>query len=307
MRFLTTLAIALTTGLVLVACSESASTIAELHVDSSAVSSSQRTNAPSIALPERLGPRKQHLYVVNSGSNEVTTYDTNGKQTHLLAAGRFTDPEGVAVDVSGRIYVTNSGSNAISVFSKNGKPLRSKIDVGLLLPFGVAVDANGKIYVTNYDDGTMTSYTRDGRETTPTLEGFGRPIGVAIDTNGKIYVVDNLAAAIFTFTPDGQPSSPTITAGLFFAEFVAVDSVGTIHVSSCEPGTVTTYKPDGTETKPTISLPSGQCPAGLAVDENGKIYIANPTTDSIEMYPKEGVPAGTITAGISTPTALAIH
>jgi sugar lactone lactonase YvrE len=82
----------------------------------------------------------------------------------------LSNPNGVALDASGRIYVADYGSNTITIYAAytgaalgNVAPLAKIVGAatGLLTPTGVSVDATGRIYVANYNSGgagTVTLY-----------------------------------------------------------------------------------------------------------------------------------------------------
>jgi DNA-binding beta-propeller fold protein YncE len=69
---------------------------------------------------------------------------------------------------------------------------------------------------------------------------------------------------------------------------------------------VTTYKSDGTQSKPTITTGING-PKGVAVDANGKIYIANYNNNSVTTYtPKGQKTKPRITAKLSQPNGIAV-
>ena len=69
-----------------------------------------------------------------------------------------------------------------------------------------------------------------------------------------------------------------------------------------------TYKPDGTRTAPTFR--TGVDSGGIAIDANGKIYVANDTPrglSSITTYLSDGsATTPTITRGVHDPAGIAV-
>ena len=107
-----------------------------------------------------------------------------------------------------------------------------------------------KIYVANIGNNTITTYEADGTQTTPTIHTGSGPsdylFGAAVGPSGNIYALN--------FDPLLGPGTS---------------------------GTVTTYKPDGTQTTPTITIKERGyfAPMGVAVAENGKIYVVSSVHD----------------------------
>jgi len=68
-----------------------------------------------------LDPRSKFAYVVNSGSNDVSTYTvdgTTGALTSLGTTGTGLSPASIALHPSGKfVYVTNAGSNSVWVYN----------------------------------------------------------------------------------------------------------------------------------------------------------------------------------------------
>jgi sugar lactone lactonase YvrE len=131
------------------------------------------------------------------------------------------DPEGLAVDATGRIYVVaNSASNySVTVYAANPSgtlneaPLATITgsNTGLNVPAGVALDSSGRIYVTNDDIGgnaqSVTVYPANPSGTlneaplatiTGGATGLTDPIGITVDASGKIYVA-NEAGSVFVY------------------------------------------------------------------------------------------------------------
>jgi sugar lactone lactonase YvrE len=91
-----------------------------------------------------------------------------------------------------------------------------------------------------------------------------------------------------------------------------VDSKGKIYIVSSaqngSPGIVRTYDPNGKPTTPTFK--AGPDSSAIAVDENGKIYVANAgprKSSSVTTYNPDGTPTlPTITSKIRQPAAVAV-
>src|SRR5689334_3332206 len=53
------------------------------------------------------------IYVANFGSNSVTTYKADGRQTTPTITSGLSSPWGVVVDANGKIYISNNTSNSV--------------------------------------------------------------------------------------------------------------------------------------------------------------------------------------------------
>jgi sugar lactone lactonase YvrE len=119
------------------------------------------------------------IYVADAGGTDISifpAYTTGGTVTAAPLATisgsntKLSNPNGVALDASGRIYVADYGSNAITIYAAytgaaigNVGPVAAIVGAatGLLTPTDVALDPTGRIYVANYNNngtGTVTVY-----------------------------------------------------------------------------------------------------------------------------------------------------
>jgi sugar lactone lactonase YvrE len=168
--------------------------------------------------------------------------------------------------LSGKIYVTNvaynNGNSSLIVYPANPSGTLNETPLGtitggstgLIVPSGIAVDANGKIYVTNGSSivvyaanpsGTLNEAplaTIAGGNTG--LTGSSGSSGIAVDASGKIYVT---------------------TYGV----------ISSICVFAANPSGTLNEAPLATITGSSTGLNE---PTGVAVDANGKIYVANYST-----------------------------
>jgi len=138
-------------------------------------------------------------------------------------------------------------------------------------PTAVAVDARGVVYVADTQNSLVRKITPDGAVTTiagrpspeieknrDTVAKFNRPYGIAVDKNGNVYVSDWERDMIKKISPDGK-----ITA---FA--------GTGHKGI----------KDGKGSEASFYLPQG-----LAVDQQGNLYVADTYNNMIRKITPDGV------------------
>jgi hypothetical protein len=143
-------------------------------------------------------------------------------------------------------------------------------------PSGVTLDTNGNLFVTDQTSHTLRRVTPAGIVTTlaglagtsGTNNGtnatarFNNPHGVAVDTNGAVYVADSSSHTLRKVTPSGTNWVVTTIAG----------TAGTSGTS------------DGTG-----SVARFNTPAGICIDSNGCLFVADQYNQAIRMV----TPAGT--------------
>ena len=204
------------------------------------------------------------VYAKDSAGNVAPSESIDGDCALLSCPG------GIALDASANIYVTNpgniaSGDESVAVFThdmltpgQTGQCWRPAYEIfgpktGIAQPFGIAVDSIGGIYVTNSDadaNSVLVFQTGDNGNVTPTAtiatqnEIFA-PTSVAVDSSGKIYVANGNA---------DRRVSDTVTI------YAAGSNAATAPIATL----------GGTGDKADINSPFA-----VAVDKQGKVYVAN--------------------------------
>jgi len=214
-----------------------------------------------------------------------------------LLNARFNSPVGVAVAPSGTIYVADTFNNEIRSIN--------------LIGGNVAVFA-----------GTGAQGTANGAGLTQAT--FYHPNGIAVDAAGNLYVADTLnhlirkitpAGVVSTLAGTGSPGSadgPGASAQFNFPLGVAVDAGGNVYVADASNDEV--RKITATGLVSTLAGSPGQAgssdgqgtaakfnqPAGIAVDANGNLYVADYNNSTIRKITPGGYVttfAGTAGAG----------
>jgi hypothetical protein len=276
-----------------------------------------------------------------------------------FAAGgkRVMRPSGIALSANHEIYVTNQslvgGGSAVQVFSVGPRWQISPTNViegscsGMNSPQGVAVDASGDIYVANNGAGpeslapavAMYAAGSQGCANPVALicagpAGLIQPAGLMLDSRRNIYVTDSNANSVLVFAPlKPQLATPTPSpaSNSGFGGGVGFSASGTfsatLHagidtpLSLCQPPTDTAgnFTPNKSIVSPATGMDH---PSGIAFDQSGKLYVANPGSmyrdyDSITIYAPgtdaNAVPVATIgsfgatdQAALGSPVALAV-
>ena len=253
-----------------------------------------------------------NLYVADTGNNIIRKISPTGVVSTFAGSAaahgatdglgdqaRFWAPFGLAVDRAGNVYVADTANNLIrkitpigfvtTLAGQAGQPGASDGN-GLLAqfrnPWGVAVDARGNVYVAHMSNNTIRKITPAGIVTTlagqPGAGGqadgpgaqarFNAPYAVAVDHAGNVFVSDSGNQAIRKITPAGVV---TTFAGL--------------------PG----YAGHADGTGPDAQFWN---PQGLALDDQGNLYVADTGNQTLRKI----TPAGVVTTLAGEPEATGV-
>jgi secreted PhoX family phosphatase len=218
--------------------------------------------------------------------------ESQGTNDGTGSAARFNQPSDLALDGAGNLYVADEGENTIRKVTPAGVVTTIAGQSGVAgtndgmgstaefhSPWGVAVDTDGNVYVTDIYNDTIRKVTPVGTNwlvttlagqpgTAGTNDGtnggahFNQPVGLAVDTNGNLYVADDGNQTIRKVTPVGTNWVVTTLAGL--AGYYDTN--------------------DGTNSDARFYYP-----AGVAVDTNGNLFVADNGSYTI----RKVMPSGT--------------
>lgn len=245
---------------------------------------------PGPAATASIGPNVQFA-VAPSGDLYVTT---GGLQVLKISGGQVTvfaqlDPpggpgEGVAVAPDGSVVVATSNTVVKFTSAGQGTVVLQSSAAGLSTSLGpIAIDAAGNIYVADGSrritrvavDGTTSVFAGTGTQAPAdsaagdggpaTASPLGAPTQLVVDSVGNLLIADASAHRVRRVAPDGTIT--TIAGG------------GTTVVGASEK-----YAPDGT--LPTDLQLAGV--TGLAVDGQGRIYVADGQSHAIFRFGASG-------------------
>lgn len=244
----------------------------------------------------------------------ATLAGTAGSQGYVDAEGsaaRFNGPFGIAADTDGNVYVSDTGIHLVRKIDPTGNVSTFAM---LGFPEGLAVDRDGVIYVADDGCNKIYRITRDGMMSVLAGSGvagsadgmgtaaqFNAPLGVAVDGGGNVYVADANNHTIRQISPAGYVSTLAGLAGstgfgfvdgtgsaarFVFTQAVATDSGGN-NIYVVDNDTIRRITPVGVVTTiagspgasgssdGTASAARFKDPAGVAVDNNGEVYVAD--------------------------------
>jgi DNA-binding beta-propeller fold protein YncE len=212
-------------------------------------------------------------------------------------------PQSGVVDERGRIYVTDSSRNAVYVFDEAAGAVvvweRAMGNQRFLAPIGIALGRGGEVLVADAELGYVVRMDANGNGLGTIGEGlFRRPTGLARDPErGQVYVADTHAHDIKVFDDDGNllrvighrgedDGSFNYPTHLCFAQ-------GELYVTDTMNNRVQVFSAEGE----VISRKFGQRglfvgqmvrPKGVAVDEEGNIYVVESYYDHLLVYDRSG-------------------
>jgi YVTN family beta-propeller protein len=266
----------------------------------------------------------KYAYVTNSNSTTISIIDIEKNKVVCTLDG-FDGPSGMVIKPHGKgknkiAYVNNYGSPA-GVGSGNGTTI-SVVDLKTNMitdtitvdqaPSALAISHDGDyLYVVNYvngdtDSGTMDIIRTKDNSVIGTVTGFSGPFDVAVTKDGKYAYVTNFGSN--NFDPIGQtvsavrlncnphikenimvgiqPSAIAIKPDQHFA-FVTnynelydgdqlIPGQGTVNIIDLH------HSPE--VVSPTIVV--GEGPTAIAVSQDGLIYVANYTSNTVSVIQK---------------------
>ena len=220
---------------------------------------------------------KQQLIVAETGygGRKITVMERDGKKVQTIECDQFRNPRGVAVASNGAVYVIDIGAECLFKLNSKGKLLKT-VHNELQKPFSVkiidnqvyVVDcASQKIKIFDMDCNVVgTIQTKECRWPMDIAQG---PDGLYVAGEGKISVYRCAPNGVFIRHLNLSPSS------LKLSEFrgVCFDTSGHIIASDWDNG-VYVFKSSG-ECVGHVSSDEIPVPAGVAVDDDGFVYVCN--------------------------------
>ena len=207
------------------------------------------------------------------------------------------EPTFAVADQDGDIYVADSGNRRVRVFNRKG---RFRFEFGgpdskkpLLFPYGIGI-ADGKVIVADTGAGALYEFNSEGDYVKTWVEPKTgvQPAGVFVAPEQKVYVTDMAGRQVLVFSKEGKMlqkiSSKQVPLGS--PQGLSVNADGTVWVADGGNYNIKLLKPDGElvtifDGGPARALTMAK---GLAVDDKGRIYVADTLSNTVRGFDKAG-------------------
>ena len=232
------------------------------------------------------------VYITDEWLNRISVFDENGDLRRTWGTegdgiGQLNRPAGIAFDSDGHLLVADSMNHRIQRFTKEGHFLHEwgchgPGDGQLNVPWGITTDSRDNVFVADWRNDRVQKFTVDGKflmkiGTSGSSNGeFHRPSGVGVDPEGYIYVVDWGNHRVQVFDPGGQ----------YLAKFL-----GDAGISKWGKERMATVRAEAARLEIISAEHWGQerrfyGPVGIAVDQEGRIIVADSGRHRLQVYQK---------------------
>ncbi len=269
------------------------------------------------------------IYVTDADLNRIVVMDAAGTLVRTIGdapdsgdgLALLRQPWGVDVAPDGTIYVADTWNNRVAVFDPEGALLRAWGHEGIPSqdsspdafwgPRDIARGPDGNVYVADTGGKRIRVYTPEGdflRDIGAGGSGTGQldePVGLAVNpVTGELYVAEAWNKRIQVFDLNGQPLREW-PVNMWFQNrqsfnrpYIDFSPEGTLlYVTDMDDRhRIVAYNLEGT---PVLSfnqpdnLEAGELglrsPAGLAVDETGRIFVVDAEQDRVFIFPPPGL------------------
>jgi len=249
-----------------------------------------------------------NIYVADSGNHRIQVFNPTGAFVREWGKqgpgpGEFQDPWGVAVAQDGTVWVADTWNYRVQVFDAQGTfktVITTTHSLGLYGPRAVAIDKDNNVFVADTGNKRIIKLDPAGKllgdwGTPGSWEGqFNEPTSLAIGPDGDIYVADAWNQRVQRF--DGkmtyQSQWPVLAwygQGVLNKPYLAVDPHGG-YVYTTDPEGARVIRWSGTGILMDVwGLPGAgpdefTYPTGLAVDQDGTLYVADSGNHRIVVF-----------------------
>ncbi len=245
------------------------------------------------------------ICVLDSKTSKVLVFDEEGTLIREIGSrgnkdGQLKKPNSLTVTPDNVILVADTGNNRIQAFSIDGEYLFGFGNSGkgrgqFKKPMAVTTDRNGFILVADKDNMRIQAFSPKGlyRYYQPV---DGRPTDIAVDPRNQMYVLlpDQKKVSKFPLNEEKQDIFCVADKKDFaaYAKGLAVDTSGDIFISESKEQSIKKFNDKNELLHSFGSEGDGrgqfELPAGIAIDNNNYIYIADSRNKRVQIFAIEG-------------------
>ncbi|KPA11983.1 conserved hypothetical protein, secreted, partial [Candidatus Magnetomorum sp. HK-1] len=218
------------------------------------------SNDPGVLnYPQDMDLSNGKIYVADTSNLRIQVFNSSsGAYEYSINCG--SDVSGIKVDDnSGKIYASLASLNVVQVYSSSGN-FEYTIGSGnsddapgsLGYPMSLDIDSDGNIYVAEYDNDRVSVFSNAGVFQYSITNNFDYPADVVIDNDNNIYVLDD--NSIHVFSSDRIFQYTRCSSGYVYGKTAGNDFL--------------------------------YSPMGMAVDNNGKVYVADTSNYRLQIFSK---------------------
>ncbi len=184
-------------------------------------------------------------------------------------------------------------------------------------PYGIFVDSNNIVYVSNRDNGQIYIWTNDSINATRIISGtLSNPLAIFVTMNGDIYIdnggvnhrVDKWTFSTNTWTPIMYVDAACLSLFVDFNNtlYCSMTSRHQVVKKWLNDNTSTSSIAAGTGT-PNSTSNTLSNPAGIFVDTNFDLYVADWENDRIQLFRSGQLNATTVAGAQSSNTTITLN
>jgi sugar lactone lactonase YvrE len=246
--------------------------------------------------PRGVAAAKGKVYVADTRNRRIQVFDAKGR--FIASFGReagLEEPFDLVVDEQGNIYVLDPLKDCVVKLSPEGRLLgKLGTKFGLYRPRGIDIH-NGSLYIADTGGNRVMVISTDGELRAIIGEAgsgpgqFNQPTDVAVDDAGNIYVADTYNLRLQKLDSLGRYilEWPIPRANTFDGPHIAIWK-GIIYVTDPEGHMVAAYNVEGELIGEWGGAGEGpgqfNKPVGLAVDAEGRVYIADAYNHRVQKF-----------------------
>ena len=263
------------------------------------------------------------LYISDTGNHRIQHINPDGEVLHSWGSfadsavgtappGTFYEPWGIAVDSEGNVYVADTWNHRIQKFTAEGGFIsqwgyfgQGESGEAFWGPRDIVINQDGFILISDTGNKRVVIFDQEGNYlasfgSAGLLEGqFDEPVGLDIDNQGRILVVDTWNQRVQVFQADFEVFnfSPILEweivgwygQSLDNKPYIAADNQGNIFISDPEGYRILQFNTEGEFIRYWgdygTDLTSFNLPTGLAIDQNGGLWVVDTGNHRIMHFP----------------------